>query len=393
MNVQEIKEKCCGCSGCYHICPVSAITMEKDEEGFEYPKINSEKCIHCNLCKKVCTFNNEYTVKLNVNKNSFAQEYYACIAKDENVRMRSRSGAAFYLIAKKILQNGGIVYGIALNKQLQATLQRVDRYEDLYRLQGSKYVQANMLQGFYTVEKDLEEGKDVFFAATACEVAGLLGYLNEKKCDTKRLLTADIVCHGVPSPKIWMNNIRELENKWKMHITEVDFRDKNLGWKTHIESYRGIYRNGKISRKKYSNKYTSLFYESIALRPACHACVFCNFDRPADITLGDFWGASLSKLAQDTANGISQIMVNSLRGKEMLKEVPGALLYEVSREAVSMQPNLFHPTKVSPERKKFWALYNRKGYKIASKKYHRFIEKIKVPYNRIKCVILQRRFL
>ena len=39
------KEECCGCTACYAICPKEAICMAEDEEGFEYPQINDDKCI------------------------------------------------------------------------------------------------------------------------------------------------------------------------------------------------------------------------------------------------------------------------------------------------------------------------------------------------------------
>ena len=50
------KSECCGCSACYAICPKQAITMEKDDEGFEYPKVDYDKCIGCLRCVYVCPF-------------------------------------------------------------------------------------------------------------------------------------------------------------------------------------------------------------------------------------------------------------------------------------------------------------------------------------------------
>ena len=50
----EKKEDCCGCTACYAICCKDAIIMETDEEGFDYPKVDSEKCVRCYMCMKVC---------------------------------------------------------------------------------------------------------------------------------------------------------------------------------------------------------------------------------------------------------------------------------------------------------------------------------------------------
>lgn len=52
----ERKEDCCGCTGCFAICPTNSIKMVEDEEGFEYPLINPKTCIRCGMCLKVCAF-------------------------------------------------------------------------------------------------------------------------------------------------------------------------------------------------------------------------------------------------------------------------------------------------------------------------------------------------
>lgn len=50
----ERKALCCGCGACYAICPYAAIYMAEDEEGFNYPQIDAEKCVRCWQCKSVC---------------------------------------------------------------------------------------------------------------------------------------------------------------------------------------------------------------------------------------------------------------------------------------------------------------------------------------------------
>lgn len=44
------------CTACYAVCPQEAISMVEDEEGFEYPEIDTSKCICCYQCIKVCAF-------------------------------------------------------------------------------------------------------------------------------------------------------------------------------------------------------------------------------------------------------------------------------------------------------------------------------------------------
>lgn len=52
----EDKSNCCGCSACYASCPVKAISMRPDKEGFLYPEIDKDKCICCYKCTTVCAF-------------------------------------------------------------------------------------------------------------------------------------------------------------------------------------------------------------------------------------------------------------------------------------------------------------------------------------------------
>ena len=386
MFVKQKKADCCGCSACYAICPAKAIVMAPDEEGFLYPQIDEQNCLHCDLCHNVCPLTSEKRVEAAMQNTDFQQCYYGGRAADEQIVHRSRSGGMIYLLAESILRQGGIVYGTALDSNFNAVLTRAKTPAQLTPMQGSKYVQADMVDGFATIKHDLATGrKPVLFAGTACETAGLLAYLRRSGCDTKALYTVDFVCHGVPSPKIWQDNLQELTKKWHLTLTEVNFRDKQLGWRSHIESYCGIRKNGKTSARKYSNKYTTVFYSGVILRPSCYDCRFCSFDRPADLTVGDFWGAATAGLQGKAANGLSQIIVNTEKGAALLQTLGGtAELYIATKEAVSKQPNLFHPTARPTEREKFWQLYWKKGYITAADAFYPLIERIKIPYNLLK---------
>ena len=50
------KSSCCGCGACYAVCPVGAIEMKADEEGFLYPVIDAGKCVRCRKCVQACAF-------------------------------------------------------------------------------------------------------------------------------------------------------------------------------------------------------------------------------------------------------------------------------------------------------------------------------------------------
>lgn len=383
MDIKESKKECCGCTACYAVCPTGAVVMREDEEGFFYPWIDEEKCIHCDQCKNVCAFSADYREKLSVANRKSEQHYYVGRVKDRMIRDQSRSGGIFYALAREIQKRDGVVYGVVMDADCRAVYERAVKVEELHRMQGSKYVQAMKGDILHDIEKDLRNGKLVLAAGTACEIAGLLAYLQSHNVCLDQLYTVDLLCHGVPSPKIWQENIKDYEKRWKMQIGSADFRDKSFGWKAHIESYTGRTKTGKI-RKKYSNKYTSLFYASVILRPSCHNCQFCNFDRPADLTLGDFWGAATTENPEIAIMGMSQIMANTNKGGKLLLELKDVEIMEASEEDISKQPNLFAPTGVSEDRSDFWKLYEEKGYHVASEKFYRVKERLKLPYNLLR---------
>lgn len=62
-ELYEKKMYCCGCTACFSICPVDAIRMLPDEEGFLYPVVDAQQCIRCYKCMSVCAYRNDYTMK------------------------------------------------------------------------------------------------------------------------------------------------------------------------------------------------------------------------------------------------------------------------------------------------------------------------------------------
>ena len=200
VQVYDDKKHCSGCTACESICPVRAISMQVDEKGFLYPIINQEICIDCGKCIRTCPIKN---------KTESNAEGYGCVALqllDQSPLFQSSSGGVAYGLSRHVLNQGGIVYGAAYDDENRVSHIRVDRVEDLHRLQGSKYVQSN-IQGIYpAVKQDLEHGKEVLFSGTGCQVGGLLAYLGK---DYKNLITIDVICYGTPSHMLWERYLKE----------------------------------------------------------------------------------------------------------------------------------------------------------------------------------------
>lgn len=369
------KEQCCGCSACMNICPKGAITMQEDSEGFLYPEINNDLCINCGACKKVCTFHDEYKTPERMKEIGI----YAVKHKNIDERMTSRSGGVFVAIATYIIEKKGVVYGAAFNDNLEVEHIRIGNREDIIRLKGSKYVQSNMKNSFLSVKRDLQENRYVLFSGTACQVASLKSYIPDSL--QKKLITCDIVCHGVPSPKIWKDYLKMVEHTYGKKVEKFDFRDKSFGWNTHYET---IYfdKDGidKISSKIYAN----LFSWCIMLRPSCSECHFTNLRRVSDFTLADFWGIDKYAPEFDDNKGVSLLFVNTKKAETIFENIKDSIDYMKSTEKSCLQPNLQHPSVPASNRKQFWRDYEKHGFEFCIKKYNGIVQR---AYRKIDCLL------
>lgn len=362
------KYECCGCTACATVCPTQAISMQPDGMGFKYPRVNNSMCINCGLCERVCSFHPDYKVKSDIPKS---QAFLVRHQDDAQVK-RSQSGAAFYTLAKHIINNmQGAVYGASFRDDLTVAHSRVVTLEELELLRGSKYVQSDMAGVLCNIKRDLSKGLWVMFCGTPCQVAGVKGYVDDKL--KEKLILVDFVCHGVPSPSIWSSNIRYIEKLTKGKVVAANFRDKSIkGWENHQDTYI-IQRDGESQYKYIGYKYTRLFYKDIAIRKNCAVCPYANFRRLADITLSDFWGYKRVDASFGADNiGCSMVMCNTQKGLTIFDSIKNEVKLVPANLEDCIQPNLQEPSGEHPQRDAFEKDYVEYGYEYVLRKYGEF---------------------
>lgn len=314
MSTIEIldKNECCGCSSCVQKCPKNAISMIENEEGFLYPIIDKEKCIDCGLCSKVCP-----QLKEIEKSDENYPKAYAMYNKNEDELSKSSSGGIFSVIANYVLENDGVVFGAAYDENLNVNHIMIDNKNELGKIRSSKYVQSNICNTYKETEELLKKGKIVLFTGTPCQIAGLNSYLIK---EYDNLITCDIVCHGVPSPKLFQKYLKYLSNKFNSKVKSYNFRSKEKkGWGLLSKV---VTEDGKIRYIEPDfDPYYSNFLESNTYRECCYKCHYTNYNRVANLTLADYWGINSIHPEFYSENGRSLILVNNSKGKKIIDKV------------------------------------------------------------------------
>lgn len=372
------KKECTGCHGCANICPKHCISMIEDREGFKYPIIEYNKCINCHLCEKVCPI---------INKNIVKNEPIAIAAynKNKKIRKSSSSGGIFTLVAEEVIDNGGIVFGAKFNDKFQVEHGFTDSIGGLSSFRGAKYVQSNIGETYSLAKRFLNEGREVLFSGTPCQIGGLKRYLQKEYTN---LICIDLICHGVPSPIVW-NRYKERFN-CKKNIVNINFRDKTYGWNDY--SFRINYDDkSSILIRRSENSFMNGFIGDIYLRPSCHNCKFKSINRESDITLADFWGIENIRKDMNDDNGISLILINSEKGRKFLSNISDSIeQVEVDiNEAIKYNLSAVKSSYYNPRRDYFFKRINKTQFdKLVMKSLKEPLSirlKVKV-YNMIKRV-------
>ena len=303
------KSKCYSCHSCVLSCPKNAIRMQETSEGFLYPDVNAE-CVHCGICVRACPALTPPAIDV------FEKECYCAYLLDNEKRMQSTSGGVFSALAEKIILDGGIVFGAAYDTDLNVSQIAVDNLNDLQKLKGSKYVESYTGDSFKQVKLLLDKGRTVLYSGTPCMIAGLKTFLGKTY---ENLITVDIICHGVPSRKLFRKYLEWLGKKYRGKIIYYGFRDKDVG---------GWSCGGKAKTKTKTktiagscDPYYASFLRGETYRESCYTCPFANTQRIGDITLGDFWGVERFYPEIDRTKGVSCVIVNSCKGQAFFDSV------------------------------------------------------------------------
>ena len=345
-------KKCTGCFTCYNICPVNAIEMKYDEEGFYKPNILFN-CIECSKCIKICP------VIKNENNNKYIK-VYAAWSNDKGILLNSSSGGLFSELALEILNENGIVYGVGWEDG-EVKHKRIEKREELKELQGSKYLPSFVGEAYKNVIEDLKKDKKVLFSGTPCQIAGL-----NKIIKHENLITIDLICHGMPSYKVYKKYCNE---EFEEKVKKVDFRNKNTGWiNFSLIYYTNILKNNYY----YMDKFFYGFLKDIYLNEPCYNCKFKGTKdgekREADITLADFWGVPKELYNKD---GVSLVVVNNKKGEKAFEKIKERIFFQdVSLEIGIKGNSSFYKSCIRPkERDLFYKEIDNLSFEELSNKY------------------------
>ena len=335
---------CCGCEACSVSCPKQCLEMQTDSQGFYYPVFsNQDACIDCGLCSLVCPVLNPYDKKP---RNSCSAAY-----SDEVDRQTCSSGGINTLVAKHVIQQGGVVFGARFNSDWDVVMDFTEKLSDLHLFSSSKYVQAYPNGVFKKVLSYLRQDRIVLFTGLPCQVSGLKHFL---KKDYSNLITISCLCHSVPSPKVWRKFLNENCNEDM--ISSFNFRDKSNGWQNY--SFKVKYANGHEQNIIAKKQYMDAMLKNLSTRPSCSSCLFKGGKSHADIELGDCWGAETICPDFYDEEGMNIVITYSLKGQQLLDNLSLKSQAININESMRFNEGLSKSTPIHPNQRWFFKLLN-----------------------------------
>lgn len=365
------KAFCNGCNTCTVSCPVDkCITINMDNEGFFYPKVDMETCINCDKCEKVCPYVPELTMKKEEPIRYEKPLVYASYSKNHEVRVDSTSGGIFSELAFKMFDQDGYVGGAVYNEDNSVSHILTNDRNKLDEIRSSKYIFSLTDELFPEVKRQLKSGNKVLVCGAPCQISGLYTFL---KKDYENLITCDFICKSVNSTKVFQKYIEWLESKYQSKVKKIKAKDKTTGW--HKFGMKVDFENGKsyIADRYNDPFFVGYLQTELFTMEACFTCEFRGFPRKADITLADFWGIENVDKSMDQDLGTSLIFVNSEKGKEYYESLGNTIVSKefTLKDAEPGNPAMYDTPRIVDEemRKLFYKDLDKYSFDIIAKKY------------------------
>ncbi|WP_241654002.1 Coenzyme F420 hydrogenase/dehydrogenase, beta subunit C-terminal domain [Geovibrio thiophilus] len=307
-------------------------------------------------------------VERTANRNTL--RVYAAYLPDLSQLYSVSSGGVFWALARHTIEQHGVVYGVEHQSLFDVHHGRAESLEQCVPFRRSKYLESNTKETFRQIKADLEQGRQVLFTGTGCQVAGLYGFFG---CKTyPNLVTAEVVCHGVPSMNVFKTYIHELEALRNKKVQEIIYRDKSRGWNQNcirICFTDGTSEADLSSTTPIHRGYLSGYYS----RPSCGGCRYASLPRAADITLADYWQYKGGLRENNQNLGISLVVCSSEKGVACIEKIKHELLIEPSslEEAVNSCRHLSKAPEESKYRNAFLSHMKKSGFHATFSKFRR----------------------
>lgn len=357
---------CCGCGACVDVCRKNAIHMEQGYDKAMYPRIDSDKCVSCGLCRKVCPITSPFQ-----GSEKFQSKAYALVQNEEASRMQSASGGAFDLIAVALAEAYPdlLIAGAAWESATEVRHKLLPADERM-AFKKSKYLQSDCTGIYREIKSALEQEKTVLFTGTPCQVAALKNYVGGKH---EKLFAVDLVCHGVPGAEIFRNYAAEQERKQNSPVVSAGFREKrkDIYGEVHSDYIKLTLANGKIlMRNKKTDAYLRGFHRGLFYRESCYSCPYAAPDRVSDITIGDYWHIQSLFPEKIDYTGVSAVLINTPVGEKVFSGCSNAWIAETEPDfLIKHNGCLRAPTQMPSGRKAFFENIDRTAFSILIDEY------------------------
>lgn len=366
MEISLPNTACTGCGACLQTCKLRAINVEIGEDGFGYPRINTDKCVKCGQCVSVCHALNNTEL---MNRPS---ECYAAQVKDKDVLFKSTSGGLFYAFALSVLNRNGAIYGCIFDEEYNAKIVRAETLEQIEPMHGSKYVWSDSCHSYPQVKQDLEDERIVLYTCLPCQAAGLRKYL---KKEYDNLYIADVLCGGAPSPYAFQMYLQSLIGNVGRENLNFRFRDKErFGSGVDCTYYLK-------SKKHFETWLENSFYfafsskSRVTWRKSCCQCNYKSLKRVSDITIGDYWGVEKYHNKFNPKDGVSLVLINTEKGSELFRSIEEIIdceksdpVHAIERNSLVVNANEGHHP-IPAEREEFFQTLHNGGWREADKKF------------------------